>query len=87
MDTPINSILSLTNQNIEIKSEIVDIVEIDEQIFTNGGYFGDDLPGLKNASCSANFNVNDDQLIIKQEIICKEEPEFYDTQTSQTFSR
>lgn len=86
MDTPINNYLSLTNPNIEIKSEIIDIVEIDEQIFTNAGYFGDDLQGLNHGSCSENFNANDDQLIIKEEIICKEEPEFYDSQTSQTFS-
>lgn len=80
-----NNYLSLTDPNIEIKSEIIDVVEIDEQIFTNAGYFGDDLQGLNPGSCSTSFN-NDDQLIIKEEIICKEEPEFYDSQTSQTFS-
>lgn len=64
---------------------MIDIVEVDEQIFTNAGYFGGDLHGLNNERCSGNFN--DDQLIIKEEIICKEEPEFYDTQTSQTFAR
>lgn len=87
MDTPMNNYLPLSNQNIEIKSEKIDVVEIDEQIFTNAGYFGDDLQGLTDDSCSRKFNVDDDQLIIKEEIICKEEPEFYDAQTSQAFSR
>lgn len=88
MDTPTNNVLTQTNQNIEIKTEIVDIVEIDEQIFTNSEYFGDDSQDRNNVSGNENsFNTNDDQFTVKEEIICKEEPEFYDMQTSQTFSR
>lgn len=70
-----SGVSTLWSQNVEIKSENVDIIEIDEQIFTNDGYVGDDLQELQNVSYIRNI---DEQIIVEEEIICKEEPAFYD---------
>lgn len=69
--------MELANQNIKIKLEQIDI---DEQIFTNGGYCDGDSQELKNRNIDAD---DDSQLIIMQEIICKEEPVFYDAVAAQ----
>lgn len=85
MNTPTNNVPTQMIQNIEIKSEIVDI---DDDIFMNSEYFGDDSQNRCNVTGNQiNFNADDDSITVKEEIICKEEPEFYDTQTNQTFSR
>lgn len=86
MDTSISDVSTHLNQNIEIKSEKVDIIEIDERIFTNDGYFGDDSLELQNVSYSQNMNDVDEQIIVKEEIICKEEPQFYDGANAQFMS-
>lgn len=73
-------------QNPEIKSEIVTI-DIDDQIFMNDGYFDDDSQELQSVSCSPNIDAEDEnQLLIKEEIICKEEPVFYDAIKAQFIS-
>lgn len=83
MDAPIRNVSTHSSRNIEIKSEKVDIIEIDERIFTNDGYFGDDSQELQHVSYSQTIDADDDQAIIKEEIICKEEPEFYDVVNGQ----
>lgn len=74
------------SQNIEIKSEKIDIIEFDEQVFTNGSYFDDHSQELQDDSYNGNIDAVDDQVIIKEEIICKEEPEFYDVTNARTIS-
>lgn len=86
MDTPLTNGSIHANQNIEIKSERIDILEMDEQIFTNGGFSVDGSQGLDNANCSKKFNAFDEHFVIKEEIICKEEPKFCDTQSSWDYS-
>lgn len=83
MDTPRPNVSTHASQNIEIKSERIDIVEIGEEIFTNAECFDDDSQQLQNVSYNQNIDGVDDQVFIKEEIICKEEPEFYDVVNGQ----
>lgn len=88
-DTPVipqipNTTLKIMDamENVEIKLEkIDDIVEVDEEIFTHDDNFVDEFEELDNVSCGEHFNAFDNQFIIKEDIICKEEPKFCDLQT------
>lgn len=62
---------------MKIKLEQIDTIEIDEQIFTNDRYVDDD---------AQNFDADDSHVIIKEEIICKEESTFYDSINAQNLS-